>query len=442
MPKLSKKKFKPLRTGAFHHFLAGQFDQLEDKRAPNKSVSMKDAMMSGFAMYALKYPSLLQFNNDLADNRENLRRLYHVSKAPSDTAMRKILDGVPPSEVKAVQASAVGLMREAGVFKEYAYMGDRVVVSIDGVHHYSSEKVHCNKCAEVNKKNGVKEYRHSMLSAVLVHPDKSTVLPLVHEPITRQDGAAKNDCERNASARLLPELAKVLGGQRAIVVEDALGANAPHIELLTSLGLSFVIGVKPDGHKHLFEQMVDLVLSDKAQVHSRQEDDLLYMFYYANGLSLNADNPGVKVNFLECVQMDLTGKNPDKCFTWVTNLPLDKRSVYKMMRMARSRWKIENETFNTLKNQGYNFEHNFGHGEDNLCSVLAMLMMLAFLCDQLQQEWNEDFQAAWRECGSKMVMWAKMRFAADFLDLPSVEVLYGLLSRQYKVKYELIELSG
>lgn len=441
MSKLSKKKFKPLRTEAFHRFLAEQFGQVEDKRAPNRSISMRDALMSGFAMYSLKYPSLLQFNNELPNNRENLRSLYHVSTAPSDTAMRKILDDVSPGSIKSVQAAAVGLMRDAGVFRAFEYKG-YLIASADGVQHYNSEKVHCTKCAEVNKKNGIKEYRHSMLSAVLVHPDKNTVLPLVHEPITRQDGAAKNDCERNASARLLPELAKVLAGQRAIVVEDALGANAPHIELLTQLGLSFAIGVKPDGHKHLFSQIDDLELEGKTQWGDKFANDQIYVFRWANGLSLNADNPEVKVNFLECIQIDSTGKKPEQHFTWVTDLPLDKRSVYKVMRMARSRWKIENETFNTLKNQGYNFEHNFGHGKNELCSVLAMLMMLAFLCDQLQQEWNEAFQSAWRECGSKTVMWAKQRFAIDFLDLPSVEVLYGLLSRRYKIEYQLFEPSG
>ena len=52
---------------------------------------------------------------------------------------------------------------------------------------------------------------------------------------------------------------------------------------------------------------------------------------------------------------------------------------------GRARWKIENETFNTLKNQGYHLEHNYGHGEQNLSVVLALLMMLAFLVDQVQQ---------------------------------------------------------
>ena len=53
------------------------------------------------------------------------------------------------------------------------------------------------------------------------------------------------------------------------------------------------------------------------------------------------------------------------------------------MRAGRARWRIENETFNSLKNQGYEFEHNFGHGEKNLATVFAALMMLAFAIDQI-----------------------------------------------------------
>ncbi len=55
------------------------------------------------------------------------------------------------------------------------------------------------------------------------------------------------------------------------------------------------------------------------------------------------------------------------------------------MRTGRCRWKVENETFNTLKNQGYNLEHHYGHGKQHLASVLGMLMILMFLVDQIQE---------------------------------------------------------
>ena len=58
-------------------------------------------------------------------------------------------------------------------------------------------------------------------------------------------------------------------------------------------------------------------------------------------------------------------------FSWITDFFLIPENVWDIMRGGRARWKIENETFNTLKNQGYHLEHNYGHGEQNLSVVLA-----------------------------------------------------------------------
>jgi hypothetical protein len=85
---------------------------------------------------------------------------------------------------------------------------------------------------------------------------------------------------------------------------------------------------------------------------------------------------------------------------------------------ARARWKIENETFNTLKTQGYNFEHNYGHGYKNLSTIMGCLMMLAFLIDQIQQLCCPLFQAALKKCKKRIRLWEKLRnwFLTFFID--------------------------
>jgi len=80
-----------------------------------------------------------------------------------------------------------------------------------------------------------------------------------------------------------------------------------------------------------------------------------------------------------------------------------------LVRGGRARWKIENETFNTLKNQDYHFEHNFGHGEQNLSVVFAMLMMLAFLVDQTQELCCPLFQAVHKKLVSRRSLWDHLR---------------------------------
>jgi len=104
------------------------------------------------------------------------------------------------------------------------------------------------------------------------------------------------------------------------------------------------------------------------------------------------------------------------------------------MRGGRARWKIENETFNTLKNQGYHFEHNFGHGNNNLSVGFALLLMLAFLIDQIQQLACSLFQAVWNKIGSKIRLWQHIRSLFYYFEFDSMEMLYNALLYGYKIK--------
>ena len=83
--------------------------------------------------------------------------------------------------------------------------------------------------------------------------------------------------------------------------------------------------------------------------------------------------------------------------------------MYQLLRGGRARWNIENETFNTLKNQGYQFEHNFGHGYKYLSHVFGLLMFLAFLIDQSQQRCCGLFRSALEQMKRKRYFWERLR---------------------------------
>ena len=102
--------------------------------------------------------------------------------------------------------------------------------------------------------------------------------------------------------------------------------------------------------------------------------------------------PPGQLHFIEYCETKANGKV--QCFSWVTDIAINATNIMKIMRGARARWKIENETFNTLKSLGYNFEHNFGQGKQSLCNNLAVMMILVFLLDQLQQLGCKLFQKA------------------------------------------------
>ena len=108
----------------------------------------------------------------------------------------------------------------------------------------------------------------------------------------------------------------------------------------------------------------------------------------------------------------------------MTDLVLSESNVRQLARGGRARWRIENETFNTLKNQGYHVEHHLGHGEKNLSAVMACLMLAAFLIDPVQQKWNLLFPAAWQKTGPKCALWDAVRPRFASFDVASMREVY------------------
>ena len=154
---------------------------------------------------------------------------------------------------------------------------------------------------------------------------------------------------------------------------------------------------------------------------------VVHHFRFCNGVPLNESNPDELVNVLEYWEIHPDGTVQH--FSWITDFLLIPENVWDIMRGGRARWKIENETFNTLKNQGYHLEHNYGHGEQNLSVVLALMMMLAFLVDQVQQLCCPLFQAAWHKMKTKRHLWEELRNYFRMLVFDSMEALLRALIR-------------
>jgi len=260
------------------------------------------------------------------------------------------------------------------------------------------------------------------------------VIPLCPEPILKQDGQTKNDCERNAAKRLLQDTRREHPHLNLIVVEDGLASNAPHIRLLQALKYRFILGAKPADHKNLFE-FVESVWVERDALEEEEPDGKRHRYRWVNQVPLNERHPDVLVNFLEYWEISPQGKTQH--FTWVTDIPLTPSTVSLVMKGGRCRWRIENETFNTLKNNGYQFEHNFGHGYQHLSTVFPMLMFLAFLIDQCQQLCCAFFKAALKKMERKLYLWNEMGILMRRFKLPSWEELYRAIIQGYEANLVL-----
>jgi hypothetical protein len=361
---------------------------------------------------------------------DNLRSLYRIGRVPSDSQLRAILDAVPPEHLGPTYQDVFRQLQRGKVLEGYVYLQGCYRLSLDGTGYFSSQKVHCASCLQKVHANGTITYYHQLLSAALVHPDKAEVLPLAPEPIIQQDGHTKNDCARNAARRFLARFRRAHPHLPVIVVEDALSANGPHIQDLRRHGCRFILGVKEGDHGYLFEEVRRRQECDAGvewvTIHT-SEPRLHHVFTIVRDVPLNAAHADLRLTFVRYVELRDDDDQP-RIFTWITDLETTAATVWSIMRGGRARWKIENETFNTLKNQGYHFEHNYGHGQRHLSVVLALLMMLAFLVDQVQQLCDPRFRAAWRQLGSKRLLWERVRGLFYDYRLHSLREVYEALS--------------
>lgn len=423
-PERAPQARKHLSADALYTLLRGECEKVSDPRTRNSPISLPDTLMSAFAMFSLKDPSLLAFED--RRNDENMRNLFRIARIPSDTQMREILDSVEPRQLRPLFDAVFRQVQRGKALESFVFYKECYLLSLDGTGYFSSSAIHCDSCLEkVNKQTGEITYQHQMLAAVLVHPSHREVIPLAPEPIEKQDGSDKNDCERNAAKRLLRQIRQEHPHLKLIVVEDGLASNAPHIRELKALDMHFILGAKPGDHAFLFDKVIAAWEEDRVTTISWKEKETTCEISYINGVPLNEVSEDLLVNWLCYSERD--PKGGERKWTWVTDLEISRSNARKLMQGGRCRWKIENETFNTLKNQGYHFEHNYGHGTKHLSVVLAMLMMLAFLVDQVQQLCCPLFQATLKKMKTKRALWENLRSHFRYFIFRSMEHLYQVM---------------
>lgn len=413
-----------LSADALLSLLRSGFADLADHRPGKPDIALTDALMAAFALFSLKSPSLLAFDKERTEG--NLQRVFGLERVPCDTAMREILDPVAPESLRPLFQHVFRALQRGKALEEMVFVQGHYLLALDGTGYFSSQQIHCASCLEMHHRTGTVTYRHQMLGAALIHPDQRAVIPLMPEPIMKQDGPSKNDCERNAVKRLIVKLRQDHPHLKLIVTEDSLSSNAPHIEVLQEHNLHYILGVKEGDHTFLFQQVAAAEQAGRVTSYDREtpETGIHQHFRFVSDVPLNASNADLRVTFLECWA---TVNSQVQHFSWVTDLCVTKGTVYQIMRGGRARWRIENETFNTLKNQGYHFEHNYGHGYQHLSVVFAVLMMLAFLVDQVQQLCCPLFQAVWAKLGSKRRLWERMRALFYDYALDSMQHLFEAL---------------
>lgn len=401
-----------LRFRAVLKCLADAVKTLPDGRRKDRvRHGLVDCCLSAFAMFYLQDPSLLEFQRRVQEQvqRNNLRGVFGIETIPSDTQLREVLDWQEGNAVSGVFREVLRRLQRSKQLERYRYLPQGLLITMDGSEYFNSEKVNCRRCLKRTKSDGKLEYYHQIVQPALINPELRQVLPLAPQFIRKQDGATKQDSETEAGKRLVAALRSEHPQLKAVLVGDSLFSTRPFITTIRAHRFSFLLVAKPDDHKHLFEDIDGLRRGALLQRLERpQLKDKRFLYEWVNQVALGAEPDSPRVNFVQLTILDAQGRTTYRC-SWVSDIPIESQTVEKLVRAARARWKIENEGFNTLKNQGYHLEHNFGHGHHGLSEMLFLLNLLAFLLHQIQELLDLFYRRARQRFSSRTEFWNAIR---------------------------------
>ena len=398
---------------------------LPDRRSgTNTQYAMADFGLAAFSVFFMQSPSFLEYQRHLAtgQGRSNCETLFGMTKIPGDSQVRAQLDPIEPSRFDPMFDAVIEELQRSGGIDQFRRLNGHVLIALDGTQYHSSNKVSCPQCSTRRHGNGKTEYHHDMLAATLVAPGHNRVVPLIPEFILPQDGHEKQDCESRAARRWLAAHGARYAPLDPVFLGDDLFSRQPICEAVLAAGGHFLFVCKPASHPTIEAYRMGVRLDELKQRIKRGRDWFTYRYQWMCAVPLRGDTDAMNVNWLMIEIVSAAGKVTYRN-SFVTDLAVDRDTVVALAACGRARWKIENESFNTLKNQGYNLEHNlehnFGHGRQNLSAVLTTLNLLAFACHTVCDLAVPLWRAAADKIGTRKRFFEHLRSITVFLVFPS-----------------------
>jgi len=439
---------KHLSFGSLRNGLSSLFNQLPDNRQEGKvKYSIHDTMMFGFTCMYFQDPSLSQFQGRCKEvkHKENLKIHFDIKDNPESTQMKTIIDNVEGEEFRPIFKDYFSRLQRGKHLEQYQIFDGLYICSIDATQYFHSKNINCPNCLTTEHENGSISYSHKVLQAAIMHPDMCQVIPLMPEEIINTDGSSKQDCETNAAKRLIPKIRKDYPQLGLIIVGDGLFSKQPMIEQVFSERMHYIFVAKPSDHKY----MMRWIGKNKDKVNKiciTDEEGLIHIYEWINDVPLNGRADSINVNFFQYQLISIDENNKEKVIyqnSWITDLQINNQNVKTLgnvkplVRAGRCRWKIENECFNTFKNQGYNIKHNYGHGQNNLCFNFFLFTLLAFYFHQIFELTDGLYKDCRQKFGSKMHMWETIRSYIKILLFETWEHLldFALTPQKYHLSF-------
>jgi len=409
----------------------------ERRQRSDLKYSYTDIILGAFSMLYFQNPSWLSYQKKMEDikGKSNATSIFGI-EIPSQNHSKNLLDKLKPKVFKKVYDDILLECERLDIIKQFIFMKEYLLIAVDGIQYHSSQKVKCQCCqSKKDSKTGVVTYSHVAITPTLVHPKLKKVIALFQEFITNKDGDEKQDCEVNATKRWLDTfdiLTFLKKKYKVIILGDDLYSRFPMIQKILDKGHSFILVCKNKSHKALYKT-VEAYKQTKAiktftttRIHNGKKQTLTYN--WINKILLNGNKEdNMEVNWCELIIVNSDGKQIH-CFSFVTDLNITKNNIEEIIQAGRTRWKVENENNNTLKNQGYNLAHNYGHGKEYLSQNICTLNILAFLFHTVQELEDENYIEARAIIGTRKEFFQTLNMLTTMFVLKSFDKMIEFIN--------------
>jgi len=402
-------------------YLEGAIEAFPDIRSGDNCVySIRDAAISAFSVFFMQSPSFLSHQNMMEQEKgnNNVRTLFGAHQIPTDNSIRGLLDPVSPEYCFDVIHKIHNQLLSEEIKDKYRSINDTYLIAIDGTWFHSSETIHCDECSYKDHKDGRRTWYHHAITPVYVHPQSHHVLSLEPEFIIPQDGREKQDCEINAAKRWLKGNGEKYALNGVTLLGDDIYARDPFCKEAVSGGFHFLFTCKKTSHKSLYHWVEDGEEGKDIFIQSGKfwtgKERQIHTYRYFNDIPIKDTEDAIRVNWCELEIRNKSGKVTGR-FAYVTDHEITGENVMDVVKAGRARWKIENEHNKTLKTNGYNLEHNFGHGKRHLANLLLTMNLLAFLFHTVLELYDESYQLLRKTVGARKVFFNDIRALTRYM---------------------------
>ena len=316
-----------------------------------------------------------EFNNEAVIENIGVLCGEELEELPYWETINNYLKRFSSDELQKVVWCLVYRLIRSRAFEAARMRGKYWQVIIDGMQLYRSRKDLGEHSLFCRKKKGTgeeyMEYYYYVLEAKIVLHGKIQVSILTEFIENEKREVEKQDCEQEGAKRLMERLKKEFPMLQICICGDSLYASKGFFKECRRKNWKYILRYKEGSIPSINQEYQALKRREK-----NRKEKAEGVYDYVTGI----DYRGESINVVEY-------EAGEKRFLYVTNLSIRRENVEETVERGRWRWKIENEGFNTQKNQGYHLEHRFSYDYQGMKNHYY-LIQIGHMIAQILEAWE------------------------------------------------------